>query len=268
MAGTRGEARHAEAEPTLITRYQPEPTVFYLRTTIGSLSRSFGNDEHPASDSPGSVWRIAGFILLALLAGSASGMILRSNMVRGSQNSVIGNVATVTSESRSNAEFRTPTPSITVVIAQTDTALPEVTSSTAATTAEATSLAEYLVELPSPRLQLTRVPPTVSPSTTPALASAPTPERIDNWVLKAEATDRSRSESTESAMPNVPGAMPTPDYQRHLVESGESLSTLAERFFGRVDAWPLIYEANRDILTEPNVVIDGIELRIPIVSDE
>jgi nucleoid-associated protein YgaU len=45
--------------------------------------------------------------------------------------------------------------------------------------------------------------------------------------------------------------------------SGDTLSKIAKRHYGRADQWPRIFEANRDILKDPDRIYPGQELRIP-----
>lgn len=49
----------------------------------------------------------------------------------------------------------------------------------------------------------------------------------------------------------------------HRVTDGDSLQALAERYLGSADRYLEIYEANRDVLTSPQLLPIGAELRIP-----
>ncbi len=49
----------------------------------------------------------------------------------------------------------------------------------------------------------------------------------------------------------------------HTVAAGETLSKLAKRYLGDAGAYMKIYEANRDVLKDPNVIKVGQELTIP-----
>lgn len=50
---------------------------------------------------------------------------------------------------------------------------------------------------------------------------------------------------------------------RYTVVSGDTLSKIAKRHYGRADQWPRIYDANRDILKDPDRIFPGQELQIP-----
>lgn len=77
----------------------------------------------------------------------------------------------------------------------------------------------------------------------------------------------------------VPPAWSVPAVQRHSgagqviepgrrpanvrVAPGETLETLAQRFYGDRSMAPRLYEANRDVLRNPALVVAGMELRLP-----
>jgi NitT/TauT family transport system substrate-binding protein len=54
-----------------------------------------------------------------------------------------------------------------------------------------------------------------------------------------------------------------PANQTYIVKGGDTLSKLAERFYNSVSKWEKIYEANRDILKNPNYIFIGMKLIIP-----
>jgi uncharacterized protein YidB (DUF937 family) len=49
----------------------------------------------------------------------------------------------------------------------------------------------------------------------------------------------------------------------YTVVSGDTLSKIAKRHYGRADQWPRIFEANRDLIKDPDRIYPGQELRIP-----
>ena len=53
----------------------------------------------------------------------------------------------------------------------------------------------------------------------------------------------------------------------HKVVDGDTLSTLAMRYFGSADWTDAIYRANRDLLQSPQLLPIGAELRIPTRGD-
>lgn len=49
----------------------------------------------------------------------------------------------------------------------------------------------------------------------------------------------------------------------YVVKSGDSLSKIAQLEYGNANEWKRIYEANRDILKDPDKIFPGQKLKIP-----
>jgi nucleoid-associated protein YgaU len=67
---------------------------------------------------------------------------------------------------------------------------------------------------------------------------------------------------TETDPPQA-AAEDNPYAQYHVVQKGESLSKIAEQYYGDMMLYPQIFEANRDVLSDPNKIKPGQRLRIP-----
>jgi nucleoid-associated protein YgaU len=59
---------------------------------------------------------------------------------------------------------------------------------------------------------------------------------------------------------------PAPEAQWHAVVSGDNLSKIAKKFYGDANKYPLIFEANKPMLTHPDKIYPGQMLRIPPVD--
>ena len=62
---------------------------------------------------------------------------------------------------------------------------------------------------------------------------------------------------------NVEGGGSSTAAKIYVVKSGDSLSKIARNEYGNANAWSAIYEANRDILKDPDKIFPGQKLRIP-----
>jgi nucleoid-associated protein YgaU len=49
----------------------------------------------------------------------------------------------------------------------------------------------------------------------------------------------------------------------YVVVKGDSLSAIAKREYGDANAWHRIYEANRDVIKDPDLIHPGQTLRLP-----
>ena len=65
--------------------------------------------------------------------------------------------------------------------------------------------------------------------------------------------------SVASTAPDAPAADP----QTYTVASGDNLSKIAKHFYGNANDWHLIFDANRDQLSNPNLIKPGQVLKIP-----
>lgn len=54
-----------------------------------------------------------------------------------------------------------------------------------------------------------------------------------------------------------------PEVRTHTVASGETLSKIARHYYGNANAWPKIFDANKDTLKDPNKIFPGQKLNIP-----
>lgn len=53
----------------------------------------------------------------------------------------------------------------------------------------------------------------------------------------------------------------------YTVQSGDTLSEIAQRHYGRASAWHQVFEANRDQLDDPDLIRPGQVLRLPDIRD-
>ena len=51
--------------------------------------------------------------------------------------------------------------------------------------------------------------------------------------------------------------------QWHTVERGDTLSAIAKKFYDDANKYPVIFEANKPMLSDPNKIYPGQKLRIP-----
>ena len=62
---------------------------------------------------------------------------------------------------------------------------------------------------------------------------------------------------------NVEGGSSSTAAKIYEVVSGDSLSKIAKREYGNASEWNRIYDANRDLLNDPNKIYPGQKLKIP-----
>lgn len=99
---------------------------------------------------------------------------------------------------------------------------------------------------------------------------------VDNGILKIKGTVKTQYEKDIlwDRIKEIGGQEPadilaniivddTSVYHRHEVKSGESLSKIAKHYYGNAMKYPQIFEANRNILDNPDMIHPGQVLVIP-----
>ncbi len=104
---------------------------------------------------------------------------------------------------------------------------------------------------PQPR----RLSPTI---VTPADQPAPPPELPKSYPDGSQPASTRWGTSLREMLPETAAAPPT-----HKIIDGDSLALLAERYLGSASRAMEIYEANRNVLTQPEILPIGAELKIP-----
>ena len=62
---------------------------------------------------------------------------------------------------------------------------------------------------------------------------------------------------------NVKGGSSSTATKTYVVLAGDSLSKIAKREYGNTKEWNRIFEANKDIIKDPDKIYPGQELKIP-----
>lgn len=78
--------------------------------------------------------------------------------------------------------------------------------------------------------------------------------------------DFSNVQSGASSTAPPPKPAPAPAVQTHTVVKGDNLSKIAKHYYGNANEWKRIFEANRDILKDPDKIFPGQTLKIPAKS--
>ena len=95
-------------------------------------------------------------------------------------------------------------------------------------------------------------------------------------VLKGKAKTRAEAEKAIVAAGNTPGISEVESHidiedepaqtNFYTVKSGDTLSKIAKEFYGDAMKYPVIFDANRPMLSDPDKIYPGQTLRIPTAS--
>ncbi len=94
-------------------------------------------------------------------------------------------------------------------------------------------------------------------------------------TVQGQAPSQEASEKVALCCGNVGGVQsvtnliavsaPADESQYHDVVSGDTLSAIAKKYYGNAGKYPVIFEANRPMLSHPDKIYPGQKLRIPPV---
>ncbi|WP_159471705.1 peptidoglycan-binding protein LysM [Dyadobacter sp. 3J3] len=95
----------------------------------------------------------------------------------------------------------------------------------------------------------------------------------DTVTIEGEVAKQEDAEKIALAVGNVEGvkivdnrlkvAIPAPEATYHTVVKGDTLSLIAKAVYGDMMKYPIIFEANKPMLTHPDKIYPGQVLRIP-----
>ena len=74
---------------------------------------------------------------------------------------------------------------------------------------------------------------------------------------------QSGSSSTAPAPAPQPADIAAPAARTYTVKAGDSLSKIAKHEYGDAAQWHKIYEANRDVIKNPDLIQPGWTLKLP-----
>jgi nucleoid-associated protein YgaU len=50
----------------------------------------------------------------------------------------------------------------------------------------------------------------------------------------------------------------------YIIKKGDTLSAIAKQFYGKANDYPKIFDANREVIKDPNLIFPGQKIRIPL----
>jgi LysM repeat protein len=83
-------------------------------------------------------------------------------------------------------------------------------------------------------------------------------KRIDSTY-----SDLTADITVNSSLPQGMPAQTETSAKVYTVQAGDSLSKISRQFYGDANQYNRIFEANRDVLSDPNKIFPGQQLRIP-----
>ena len=68
---------------------------------------------------------------------------------------------------------------------------------------------------------------------------------------------------TDVKIDNMDAPAPAPEVEYYTIVSGDSLSKIAKKFYGNAMDYPKLFEANREVIKDANLIYPGQKIRVP-----
>ena len=91
--------------------------------------------------------------------------------------------------------------------------------------------------------------------------------RTDSAATGGATAEASSSSTDSAAAPSSDSSLSHPSTTTVVVHRGDTLSKLAREHLGDADAWPQIWQLNRDLVTDPDVIDVGWQITVPSTSE-
>ena len=68
---------------------------------------------------------------------------------------------------------------------------------------------------------------------------------------------------TEVNIDKMDAPAPVPEVEYYTIVSGDSLSKIAKKYYGNAMDYPKLFEANKEVIKDPNLIYPGQKIRVP-----
>ena len=85
---------------------------------------------------------------------------------------------------------------------------------------------------------------------------------VDSTEQKLEKPDFSGVTATVDSTEQIIGE------QSYTIAKGDTLSSIAKAHYGKASAWHAIFDANRDVIDDPDRIFPGKVIKLPVLPDQ
>lgn len=84
---------------------------------------------------------------------------------------------------------------------------------------------------------------------------------IPKFQINEIAADTGAEAKTEA---DIVAALEPANVEYYLIQSGDSLSKIAKKYYNNAAEYPRIFEANKEVIKDPDLIYPGQKIRIPL----
>lgn len=85
---------------------------------------------------------------------------------------------------------------------------------------------------------------------------------VETTEQKVEKADFSDVTATVTSTEEIVGG------QTYTIAKGDTLSSIAKTHYGKASAWHQIFDANRDVIEDPDRIFPGQVIKLPALPDQ
>ncbi len=89
-------------------------------------------------------------------------------------------------------------------------------------------------------------------------------EKVNDDNLVIAVPQPPKVEMEEMPRAEIPTIEEVPKFSFYTIQRGDSLSKIAKRYYGDAMRWPDLFEANREVIQNPDLIYPGQQIRVPI----
>lgn len=78
------------------------------------------------------------------------------------------------------------------------------------------------------------------------------------------AVEEEEEEEEVSESVSVEAALEQENVEYYIIQKGDSLSKIAKQYFGNAMEYPRLFEENREVIEDPDLIYPGQKIRIPL----
>jgi nucleoid-associated protein YgaU len=82
---------------------------------------------------------------------------------------------------------------------------------------------------------------------------------VEEVIVKIAVTDTESEEITD-----IEAALEAENVEYYIIQSGDSLSKIAKKYYQNAMEYPRIFEANKEVIKDPDLIYPGQKIRIPL----
>ena len=90
--------------------------------------------------------------------------------------------------------------------------------------------------------------------------TCPSPEAMEKAVLIAGNVQGVSDVDAKGLQVPAP---PAPTVEYYVIQKGDTLSKIAKHYYGDANKYPRLFEANREVIKDPDLIFPGQKIRIP-----